>query len=330
MAPLLLPFCPEGAPLQPPLLRQPISSDARRFAGVLAGDADQLPSVGAGNVLRDIIASGRVPCFRLTRIFRQAEQSLIINYAHQINRGDIPYIDSPFKKPEVWQNGADCFFMDSEEATMEQLRFVSRVKRCYEAGGPGPVPQAGGEVNPYEFRIAETVVPYETELTIPKKFQHVDLEQVARADGRIEELLAVLKKIHPWSSLHYGLSAADIVKKLVLEWIPKYCGRDCEIQVLSPMTRGSLGTMSLNAMIQEAANPPSTGKHQLKVGERTFRIGDRLYGVDILEVTEINLETNFGYCSRNRSSGPYFGSNCCLSLFVLQGRACEGPRAAFH
>jgi len=65
------------------------------------GDADQLPSVGAGNVLRDVIASGRVPCFRLTRIFRQAEQSLIINYAHEINHGDIPYIDSPFKRPEI-------------------------------------------------------------------------------------------------------------------------------------------------------------------------------------------------------------------------------------
>ena len=54
------------------------------------GDADQLPSVGAGNVLRDMIASGTVPCFRLTKIFRQAQESLIIQYAHQINSGRYP------------------------------------------------------------------------------------------------------------------------------------------------------------------------------------------------------------------------------------------------
>ena len=158
------------------------------------GDADQLPSVGAGNVLRDIIASGRVACFRLTRIFRQAAQSLIINYAHTINHGDMPHIESPFKKPAVWTNGADCFFMDSDEATQEQLRFVSRVKRLYDARPADPVPGEGGEENPYEFRIREPVMPYETELAIPRKFEHVNLEQVARAESRAAELAAVLKK----------------------------------------------------------------------------------------------------------------------------------------
>jgi exodeoxyribonuclease V alpha subunit len=141
------------------------------------GDADQLPSVGAGNVLRDIIASGSVPCFRLTRIFRQAAQSLIIKYAHQINRGDMPYVESPFKNPDVWTNGADCFFMDSDEATQEQLRFVSRVKRLYDARPSAPAIDVDGQDNPYEFRIREPVVPYETELTIPKKFEHVNLER---------------------------------------------------------------------------------------------------------------------------------------------------------
>ncbi len=264
---------------------------------LLIGDADQLPSVGAGNVLRDVIASGRVPCFRLTRIFRQAEQSLIINYAHEINQGDMPYIDSPFKRPEIWTNGADCFFMDSDEATGEQLRFVSRVKRYFDARLSATA--AGAEENLYEFRIGEPVVPYEKELTIPRKFEHINLDQVAQAGNRVEELVSVLKKIHPWSSLHYGLSASDVVKKLYLEWIPKYCGRNCEIQVLSPMTRGSLGTMSLNAMIQEAANPPSAGKHQLNVGERFFRTGDRVihrrnnydlgvYNGDIGEIVRID------------------------------------------
>jgi exodeoxyribonuclease V alpha subunit len=241
------------------------------------GDADQLPSVGAGNVLKDMIASQRVACFCLTKIFRQAEQSLIIKYAHQINRGDIPRIDSPFKKPQIWQNGNDCLFLDSDEATQEQLSFVSRVKRFYDLNNePAKESYAAEEADPYEFRVSEPVVPYETELTIPKKFQHVDLETVYQADCRVDELAAVIKKVHPWSSLHYGLTACQVVQKLYLDWMPKYLGRTCEIQVLSPMTRGSLGTLNLNTMIQAAANPATAGKPQLKVGERIFRAGDRV------------------------------------------------------
>jgi exodeoxyribonuclease V alpha subunit len=240
------------------------------------GDADQLPSVGAGNVLRDIIASDRVPCFRLTQIFRQAAQSLIIRFAHQINQGELPYIDSPFKKPAVWTNGADCFFMDADEATQAQLSFVARVKRHFENHAQGDASLQQSSDNPYEFRVKEPVVPFETELTIPKPFEHVDLEQVLQAETRVAELLAVLKKVHPWSSLRYGLSATDIARKLYIEWIPKYVGRDSEIQILSPMTRGSLGTVCLNTMIQAAANPPMTGTPQLQVGERVFRTGDRV------------------------------------------------------
>lgn len=55
---------------------------------ILVGDTDQLPSVGAGNVLKDLIASGRIPVVRLTRIFRQAQGSRIIMNAHRINRGE--------------------------------------------------------------------------------------------------------------------------------------------------------------------------------------------------------------------------------------------------
>jgi exodeoxyribonuclease V alpha subunit len=57
---------------------------------VLVGDVDQLASVGPGAVLRDIIASRRVPCVRLTRIFRQAEASLIVTNAHRVNAGEAP------------------------------------------------------------------------------------------------------------------------------------------------------------------------------------------------------------------------------------------------
>jgi exodeoxyribonuclease V alpha subunit len=244
------------------------------------GDADQLPSVGAGNVLKDIIASKQVACFCLTTIFRQAEQSLIIKYAHQINHGDMPRIDSPFKYPHIWRNGKDCLFLDADEATREQLNFVSRVKRFYHrqnvSGQPIDAGEAGENDDPYAFRINEPLVPYESELTIPEKFQHVDLEAVVQADSRIDELLAVVKKIHPWSSLHYGLTASQVIRKLYMDWMPKYLGHTCEIQVLSPMTRGSLGTLNLNMMIQAAANPSAAGKPQLKVGERIFRTGDRV------------------------------------------------------
>src|SRR5262249_43448853 len=57
---------------------------------VLVGDVDQLPSVGPGTVLSDIITSGEVPVVRLTHIFRQAGQSWIVRAAHQINSGDLP------------------------------------------------------------------------------------------------------------------------------------------------------------------------------------------------------------------------------------------------
>ncbi len=235
------------------------------------GDADQLPSVGAGNVLRDIIFADTVPCFRLTQIFRQARESKIIQYAHQINRGEMPWVISPFKKPSVWQDGSDCLFMDSDEATGEQLRFIDQVKRLYD-----DKKDTQEDELLYEFRINETVRPYETEITIPAKFQHVNLTTLAQADTRVEELTAVLKKVHPWSSLHYGFAALDVVKKLYLQWIPKYFGSGREIQILSPMTRGTLGTANLNVVIQNAANPFMEGKPQLKVGERIFRLGDRV------------------------------------------------------
>lgn len=61
---------------------------------ILIGDADQLPSVGAGNVLRDLIASGQFSTVRLTEIFRQAQQSLIVTNAHAVNHGDMPRLDA--------------------------------------------------------------------------------------------------------------------------------------------------------------------------------------------------------------------------------------------
>lgn len=245
--------------------------------GVLfIGDSDQLPSVGAGNVLADIIDSGVVPIFRLTKIFRQARESSIIQYAHEVNRGNIPRIESPFQHPGIWGDGTDCMFLDSDEATSEQLQFVSRVKKV--VGEPHTESTADKQSKLYhDFRADESISsPWEKEFEIPAKFQHVDIEKLTMARDSIEELRLLLRKIHPYSSLHYGLTAVETVKRLYLEWVPKYQGREGEIQILSPMTRGSLGTANLNRVIQQAANPPTQGKVQIQVGERIFRVGDRV------------------------------------------------------
>ena len=74
---------------------------------ILVGDIDQLPSVGAGNVLRDIIDSGCFPVVRLTRIFRQAQTSRIIMNAHRINAGKMPDIRGGRE--------SDFFFLDMED-----------------------------------------------------------------------------------------------------------------------------------------------------------------------------------------------------------------------
>ena len=74
---------------------------------ILSGDSDQLPSVGAGNVLRDIISSGVVSTVKLTDIFRQSEESLIIVNAHRINNGEIP---------ELTDRTRDFFFMKRNDA----------------------------------------------------------------------------------------------------------------------------------------------------------------------------------------------------------------------
>ena len=64
---------------------------------VLVGDTDQLPSVGAGNVLKDVISSGVIPTVKLSEIFRQAEESMIIVNAHKINRGEYPHLNKKDK-----------------------------------------------------------------------------------------------------------------------------------------------------------------------------------------------------------------------------------------
>lgn len=145
---------------------------------ILVGDIDQLPSVGAGNVLRDIIDSHKIPVVRLTRIFRQAQSSRIVMNAHAINAGNFPNI----------QNGHDTdFFFIKQE-------------------------------NPDE--IVKLII------------------------GLVRDRL----------SKRYG-------------YPPK------EIQVLTPMQRGTVGASNLNIELQNALNPSGPS---LTRGGFTFRQGDKV------------------------------------------------------
>ena len=135
---------------------------------IIAGDSDQLPSVGAGNVLRDIIDSGLVHTVKLKEIFRQAGESTIVVNAHRINSGEYPYLN---------QKGSDFFFMERHR----------------------------------EDDMANLV----TEL----------------ASGRL-------------SAYYEGLDSKR------------------DIQVLTPMRKGNLGTDSLNQELQQALNPPAEHKNE--------------------------------------------------------------------
>lgn len=88
---------------------------------ILVGDIDQLPSVGAGNVLRDIIDSGSIPVVRLTKIFRQAQSSRIVMNAHRINGGKFPDISNG--------RSTDFFFLEEEDPEQAARQIVDLVKR---------------------------------------------------------------------------------------------------------------------------------------------------------------------------------------------------------
>lgn len=88
---------------------------------ILVGDIDQLPSVGAGNVLRDIIDSGAVPVIRLTRIFRQAQSSRIVMSAHAVNAGRLPDLSNGRE--------TDFFFLREEDPEKVAESIVDLVGR---------------------------------------------------------------------------------------------------------------------------------------------------------------------------------------------------------
>ncbi|HOC58053.1 MAG TPA: ATP-dependent RecD-like DNA helicase [Verrucomicrobiota bacterium] len=150
---------------------------------LLVGDVDQLPSVGPGLVLRDLIESGVVPVARLTEVFRQAANSRIITNAHRINQGRLPEL--PARGAEQ-----DFYFVEREEPE----------------------------------RIADTLLEL-VKRRIPNKF-----------------------KLDPIRDL----------------------------QVLSPMNRGSLGTRELNARLQAELNPARADQPSVEKFGWQFRVGDKV------------------------------------------------------
>jgi exodeoxyribonuclease V alpha subunit len=148
---------------------------------VFVGDVDQLPSIGPGAVLRDLIQSRTVACVRLTQIFRQAAESSIVTNAHRINSGEPPLA------PDPGDPSADFFVIERRD------------------------PEA----------------------------------------------------------------AAKTVVELVTSRIPRRFGMDPmqDIQVLTPMHRGAVGSRALNETLQAALNPHGA---PMPSGARTFRAGDKV------------------------------------------------------
>src|SRR3984893_16697424 len=111
-----------------PLMRAVLRALPEGAALLLVGDVDQLPSVGPGQVLADIIASGAVPVVRLTEIFRQAAESRIVTNAHRINQGLMPEL-APV-------DGGDFYFVNAghpEQGVRKLLAIVQeRIPKRFE------------------------------------------------------------------------------------------------------------------------------------------------------------------------------------------------------
>ena len=127
-----------------------------KAALLLVGDIDQLPSVGPGQVLADVISSGAVPVVRLTEVFRQAAQSRIITSAHRINQGIIPDLSPP-------EAESDFYFVQADDPETA----VGRIIELGEEPDPATVrfrsnPRHPGTLSDEPRRRGRTVVEHRT------------------------------------------------------------------------------------------------------------------------------------------------------------------------
>jgi exodeoxyribonuclease V alpha subunit len=98
----------EASMIDVPLMHALLKAVPGRAALLIVGDIDQLPSVGPGQVLADLIGSGAVPVVRLNEVFRQAAKSRIVTMAHRINKGELPDFDRP-------EGESDYYFVEANE-----------------------------------------------------------------------------------------------------------------------------------------------------------------------------------------------------------------------
>ncbi len=116
-----------------PLMHALLSALPREAAFLAVGDVDQLPSVGPGKVLGDMIDSGRIPVTRLHEVFRQATQSRIVLNAHRVNDGVMPDLDAP-------DSASDFYFVPADNPAIAVDRIVKIVcNRIPERFGADPV-----------------------------------------------------------------------------------------------------------------------------------------------------------------------------------------------
>jgi exodeoxyribonuclease V alpha subunit len=101
------------------LMNQLLKAIPTQAALIIVGDVDQLPSVGPGSVLSDIIDSGQIATVRLTEIFRQASTSKIITNAHRINQGQLPVIDNNSENSDFY-----CLYAETPEEIFAKLMQV--------------------------------------------------------------------------------------------------------------------------------------------------------------------------------------------------------------
>lgn len=263
------------------------------------GDPNQLPSVGAGNVLKDLIESHKVPCFNLKKVFRQAQESQIIKFAHKIIKRQIPQIESPINTPNIWEDGIDCMFIDSEEATKEQGLFIKKITKSmkYVIKSEGVAffrEKMPDEVNDtYRTVVQEDDIYIKTTseseideirksgvrsyiFNVPNDYLHADIQLLLKSENHASALKNIIKNIHPWSSLNYGFVASEMVVRLYSKTIKERLGANMEVQILTPMTVGSMGARNLNQLVQNTFNPHDDNKPNLLMGERLFRLGDRV------------------------------------------------------
>ncbi|MBV8616541.1 MAG: ATP-dependent RecD-like DNA helicase [Acetobacteraceae bacterium] len=111
----------EASMVDVPLMRSLLRAVPDRAALLIVGDVDQLPSVGPGQVLADIIGAGTVPVVRLTEVFRQAAGSRVVTNAHRINRGQVPDL-------EKTEEPSDFHFIDAADPDTAVAKLVTVVR----------------------------------------------------------------------------------------------------------------------------------------------------------------------------------------------------------